>query len=56
VESLWFKGAWAEDVIYAVLRWENVSSQGAQLVAERMLNIRRDNLGIFRATAIQIDP
>jgi hypothetical protein len=28
VESLWFKGAWADDLIYAVLRRENLGEQG----------------------------
>lgn len=29
VESLWFKGAWADDVIYAMLRTEHVGNRGA---------------------------
>ena len=28
VESLWFKGAWADDVIYAMLRREYVGGRG----------------------------
>jgi hypothetical protein len=33
VESLWFKGAWADEGIYAMLRREYVMDRGVWLVA-----------------------
>jgi hypothetical protein len=34
VESLRFKGAWADDAIYGMLRREHVGSQRASFLAE----------------------
>jgi RimJ/RimL family protein N-acetyltransferase len=35
VESLWVKGAWADDVIFAVLRREYLGDRGAQFITEQ---------------------
>lgn len=56
VEGLWFKGAWADEVIYAVLRREYMKDQVIQFFAERMLNITGDYIDVLRVPAIHPDP
>ena len=55
METLRFKGAWADDIIYGMLKSEYEESL-AQLLAGRMLNLRIDYLDILKALAIYSNP